>query len=104
MGDEPLFIGVLVTIATGSATWIGVMLHKGLGKIDQLVSQAERFDRAIYGDSKEPKPNGLIRAVDEIDVKLEGHIKDQGNFNLGITKAIAEHHRMLDKQALKEHS
>ena len=95
--NEPLFIGVVVSVATGVSTWIGVLLHRSLGKLDVLNSRSERLEVAIYGDERDPEPNGLKRNTTEIGRQLSKHIIDEADFQDGMVKTLSEHSRILSQ-------
>ena len=87
---EPILIGLLVTITTGSVGWIGLMMHTALGKVGILEDKAQRMEIAVFGDPEDPVPNGVRRDVATIRTQLTEHVEEEREVWIKLTTSFTE--------------
>lgn len=98
MGNaEPILIGLLVTITTGSVGWIGLMVHTALGKVEKLEDKALRMDIAIFGDPDDPAPNGVRRDVAAVRAQMTQHIEEERVIWIELNTSFKEQKNTLER-------
>ncbi len=87
---EPIVVGGTIA-ATGGILWWAMRT------LVAMRDDVKGIAVALYGDPNDPEPNGLKREVRAIRGDLTTHVNDQRIFNDSFTKALGEHHRLLDR-------